>query len=112
MAVTTHREITEVARLRRRYDTKAEAAHDDAALDALGRELNALDRRMTAAANLLLASRTLGRNDLTALARVLQHFSELGEYGGVVLDDRPIVERALGKLLGSLCSARRIASNE
>lgn len=104
MTTTTDhaREIAAVAKLRHRHDAKAEMAPDDATVAALGRELRSLDRRMTTAASALLRKPALTASDVRALARTLRHFSEDTD-DGLALDDQPIVEKVLARLLGHLC---------
>ncbi len=64
-------------------------------------EMAEMDRQMTTAAETILAMPSLDRRDLVALARVLRHFAEETEHG-IFLDERPIVERSLARLLDQL----------
>lgn len=101
-AETAHEAIRAIAGRRAAHEARYAIPLSDEEADQLGDELRDMDARMTEAARSLLARVHLSADDLSALAHVLQHFSEADDDGGVTLDEREIVHLALARLLAEL----------
>lgn len=101
-AETAREAIRAIAGRRAAHEARYAIPLSDEEADQLGDELRDMDARMTDAARLLLARDHLSSADLSAMAHVLQHFSEADEDGGVTLDDREIAHLALARLLAEL----------
>ncbi len=102
MTEMAHEAIRAIAKERNAHDAQCATALSDTDADKLGDELRDMDARMTAAAWTVLAHEHLIAADLRVLARVLLHFSDASDDGGVTLDEREIVNVVLARLLTEL----------